>query len=235
MTETARRVREISEPLRKLPRVRLTLLLLLAATLSGAPVLIGYAGLDYLGPGTGLVSGAPLLEAFTSWLPFLMILGSLTPLLTIFSVPEKIGIGRYRKRISALLVALGGGGSAMIMLSNEPKMHDPAWIIGYPAGTLACAIGLATAAQYIGSAVPQWKQLGSGRQTVTPLVCVILLIAILRPLQGLLSPMSMWQAGSKVIIIGSEILLVIGTFYLMINRLWLSVRLARAITRGSRD
>ncbi|MCH2144135.1 MAG: hypothetical protein MK082_03195 [Phycisphaerales bacterium] len=227
---TLRKRGEVTEPLRRLPRLKLTLIFLLAATLSGAPVLIGYAGLEYLQER----AANPLLDqlrgTFLTSLPYLMILGSLTPLLTILSVPSEIGGGRYRKRIAGLLLILGGGGATLVSLTKSGNALEFASIVGYPAGTIACAIGLATAARYIGRAVPQWKQLGSARQTAAPLISAILLIAILRPVQALLSPMSMGLAGSEVIIIGSEILLVIGSLYLMVNRLWLSLRLIQAMT-----
>ena len=233
IASTLRKRGEVTEPLHRLPRLKLTLIFLLAATLSGAPVLIGYAGLESLQEGgtfADLLLGRPLRGAFLASLPYLMILGSLTPLLTILSVPSEIGGGRYRKRIAGLLLILGGGGATLVSLSKSANALEFASIVGYPAGTIACAIGLATAARYIGRAVPQWKQLGSARQTAAPLILAILLIAILRPVQALLSPMSMELAGSEVILIGSEILLVIGSVYLMVNRLWLSLRLIQAMT-----
>jgi hypothetical protein len=220
---------EVYTPKKKLPHLKLTLLFLLLATLTGAPALIGFAALDWITP---RVLSANAVSGFKNPIIWLLLVGSLTPLCTILSVPRELSLHRYRKRMVVALILLGGGGSALAFQANPFMTNSFGMIVGFTLSALACAIGLATASGYIGAAVPQWKHMGSARQSAAPMIGVILLIGALRPLSGLPQPHSPLFMGTKVALIGSEFLLVIGTFYLLTNRLWLAWQLVRALRRS---
>ena len=215
-------------PKRKLPHLKLTLLFLLLATLTGAPALIGFAALEWITP---RVLSANAESGINNPVIWLLLFGSLSPLCTILSVPRELSLHDYRKRMIVVLVLLGGGGSALAFQANPFMTNSFGMIVGFTMSALACAIGLATASGYIGAAVPQWKHMGSARQAAGPMIGVILLIGALRPLSGMVAPHSPLFMGMKVALVGSEFLLVISTFYLLTNRLWLACRLVRAMGR----
>jgi DNA-directed RNA polymerase subunit RPC12/RpoP len=225
---------EVFAPKRNLPHLKLTLLFLLLATLTGSPALIGFAILKWLNP--RILSGNTTLEeihGIYNPIVWLLLVGSLSPLCTILSVPRELSLHRYRKRMVLMLVLLGGGGSALAFHANPLDTYNFEMIAGYTLSALACAIGLTTASGYIGAAVPQWKHMGSARQTATPMIGVILLIGALRLILGLTVPHTSLYVGMEVALIASEFLLVIGTCYLLTNRLWLAWRLIRSLHSSS--
>ena len=225
-----RRHEEIFAPKKNLPRLKLTLMFLLVATLTGSPALVGFAIMDWLNPRIMSANiGLEEIPGLYNPIVWLLLAGSLSPLFTILSVPRELSLHRYRKRMVLLLVLLGGGGSALAFHANPFDPYSFEMIVGFTLSALACAIGLATASGYIGAAVPQWKHMGSAQQTASPMIGVILVIGALRPLSGLATPYSPLFLGMKVALIGSEFLLVIGTCYLLTNRLWLAWRLIQSL------
>jgi MFS family permease len=227
---SVRRHEEVFAPKKKLPRLKLTLGFLLLATLTGSPALVGFAFMDWLNPRILSANvGSESAPGLFNPVVWLLLVGSLSPLFTILSVPRELSVHHYRKRMVLLLVLLGGGGSALAFYANPFDPYDFRLIAGFTLLALACAIGLATASGYIGAAVPQWKHMGSARQTAAPMIGVILVIGALRPLSELVTPYTPLYMGMKVALIGSEFLLVIGTCYLLTNRMWLAWRLIQAL------
>lgn len=227
---TLRRRVERMAPRRRLPRLRLTLACLLLATLTGAPGLLGYAGMSWLVvrllPPNVVQNDLPGLSSPLLWL---LVAGSLTPILTILTIPKGAWGGGRRRRLIGLLSLLGVGGGLIAVAGNPLAISSIATNAGLSLAALGCAIGLTSASAGLGSLVPGWRRMGAGRQTVPPMIGAILLIGTLRWLHLQVPPHSLLQMTMVVALVVSNILLAIGTLYLLGNRLWLATRLLQAL------
>ena len=207
----------------EVPRIRLAMSLLLLSTIIGIPAIVVYALLSAtLGLNDPSTLPSWLLRGFQA----VLLLGSALPLLTLASLPRRLhidgGIGLMACWGVACLV-----GTALINSQN-----DLAFILGSALAVVSGIINLTRANRSIGSVVPAWARLGPARQTRTPLITAVILIALGRIVMSRLGggpqlgPLETWV---KFMVVGTEALLLVGSIYLFINRLWLSLRLWRAM------
>ena len=218
---------EILNAVHNLPGLPRIMLCLCLATLTGAPALLSFAGLELL---AGFAhEGSELATTVLRLLPWMLLAGSITPLFTMFAIPGSLTDPAVRRQLIIWLVCLGVVGW-ILMLTGEPKLTvGIGSLIGSTLAALGCAIGLGTISKLIGSAIPEWDRMGSARQSVPPLVSAICLIGLLRILILLIPAnwiSTIWTLRGTLI--GVEALVAIGSVYLLFNRLWLANSLNQA-------
>ena len=207
----------------EVPRIRLAMSLLLLSTIIGIPAIVLYA---LLSATLGLNEPSTLPSWLFRGFQGVLILGSALPLLTLASLPRRLhidgGIGLMASWGVACLV-----GIALINSQN-----DLAFILGSALAVVSGIVNLTRANRSIGSVVPAWARLGPARQTRAPLITAVILIALGRIVMSRLGggpqlgPLETWV---KFMVVGTEALLLVGSIYLFINRLWLSLRLWRSM------
>ncbi len=202
------------------------------ATLTGAPALLIFSLFGFLMASASRGSGPS--ETTLVLFPWLLLAGSLSPVLTILATPSRLTESSARRRLIVILLCCGVSGWVLMLLGASRGFEDLGTLIGSSLSASSCAIGLGSVSGLIGSAIPQWQRMGSARQPVPPLVSAILLIGMLRIVipqipDGAITVI--WTLRGTLI--GAEVLLAIGTVYLLINRLWLanSLNKARIVAR----
>ena len=218
---------EILNAVHNLPGLPRIMLCLCLATLTGAPALLSFCGLDLLAEFA--FKGSDLATTLLKLLPWMLLAGSITPLLTMFAIPSNLVDPSVRRQLTIWLVCLGVVGWIMMLVGGPKLTEGIGALIGSTLAALGCAIGLGIVSKLIGGAIPQWGRMGSARQSVPPLVSAICLIGLLRILILLIPAnwiSTIWTLRGTLI--GVEALLAIGSIYLLFNRLWLANSLNQA-------
>ena len=211
---------------RELPRIGLATLLVFCSTITGIPGIIVYA-IPF-----SAISGVDALSEIPRWaswgFQFLLLLAGWLPVLTLSSVPRRLhrsgGIGRT--------VAWGFAGLVGIGLMNTGSLT--LLIIGSALGVTSGVLNLTRANRTLGLVIPAWHRLGEARQRRGPLVGAVILIAVGRLVLSQIPITAPGQEQALLVWIsfmtlGTQILLVVGGVYLLINRLWLIWRLWRSM------
>jgi len=218
---------EILSAIHQLPGLPLIMLFLCIATLTGAPALLVYCAQELLLYDEA--RGGSLARLLIGATPWLLLIGSITPILTVAAMRKSLTRRDIGNRLVLLLILLGCVGWGLMIWSGPLARGSALFAIGGTLSALGCAVGLGTMSGVIGGAIPQWERMGSARQSVAPLVWAILLVGLLRVVILGLPPgwvQLLWTLRGALI--GTEALLAIGTGYLLINRLWLANSLNQA-------
>lgn len=207
----------------QLPRIRLAMALLLASTVTGIPGILLYA---LFSRALRMSEASDIPEAAFWTFQGLLLAGSWAPVLTLAVLPRRAHVdGGVWIMVGWALGALVGIG-----LMNTPS--EALFQIGSAFAVICGIINLTRANRSIGSVVPAWARMGSARQTRGPLIASVALIAVGRVVLLFTDPIHLENLGPvwvQFMVIAAESLLLIGCIYVLINRLWLFIRLWRAM------
>ena len=217
-------------PSRSVRAIRTLLTMTLTSTCVGVPVMIMFAAYTQLHDILALRGNLLLLALFMTC----AVVGMILPLITIFLVPAETRTERMLVP-SLISLALGLMGIALIKY-YRPELNATV-VFGMGLATIACVLNLTRANRAVGNVIPDWTRLGPARQRKEPLLVAIILIMGGRflYLEGLISlntSGSILQFWGYLALIGLEVLLVIGGFYVVTNRLWLALKLFKSIQQG---
>lgn len=218
-------------PSRSVRAIRTLLTMTLISTCVGVPVMIMFAAYTQLHDIVDLGGKLLLLGLFMTC----AVVGMILPLVTIFLVPAETRTERMLVP-SLISLALGLVGIALISKYVRPELNATV-VLGMGLATLACVLNLTRANRAVGNVIPDWTRLGPARQRKEPLLVAIILIMGGRflYLEGLISlntSGSILQFWGYLALIGLEVLLVIGGFYVLTNRLWVALKLFKSIQQG---
>lgn len=209
----------------ELPRIRLALFQLLASTLIGIPAIAVYALLSRIVWGM-----TQLPDQLPSWLMWgfqgFLLLGSALPILTLASLP------RRARADGGILLTVGWAIAGLLGIGLMNGASVTGFVLGSALAVISAILNLTRANRSIGSVVPAWARLGAARQTRGPLIAAVILVALGRISLANLAPsrqLGGLETWLHFMTTGTEALLLIGSIYLFINRLWLWIRLWRAM------
>ena len=226
--------RRAGAPSRSVRSMKSLLGMTLISTCVGVPVVIMFAAYSFMN--TWLLPGGRLM-LFGVFMA-LAAIGMIIPLVTIFLVPKET---RKEKMLFASLIWLAAGLSGIAFGGMFFKPEPNAIVVlGMGIATIACVLNLTRANRAVGNVIPDWTGLGAARQKKEPLLVAIVLIMCgrLLSMKGLISLNtndSILQFWGSLALFGLEVLLVIGGFYLVTNRLWLALKLFKSIQQGPRS
>ena len=197
--------------------------LLLTSTLTGIPGIMLYT---LFMPATGF-SEAWAIPTSVLWsFQGLLFIGSWAPVVTLAVLP-------HRARVDGGVgIMIGWGLGCLLGIGLVSTPVQSLFLIGSALAVVCVIINLTRANRSIGSVVPAWNRLGQAKQTRGPLIASVPLIALGRvvlhhtqgdPLENLFG---FWVL---IITTATEALLLVGCIYLFFNRLWLLLRLWRAL------
>ena len=202
----------------------------LTSTCVGVPVMIMFAAYTQLHDILRLGGNLILVALFMTC----AVVGMILPLVTIFLVPAET---RTERMLVPSLIALALGLVGIALFKYYRPELNATVVFGMGLATIACVLNLTRANRAVGNVIPDWTRLGSARQRKEPLLVAIILIMGGRflYLEGLISLNtngSILQFWGYLALIGLEVLLVIGGFYVLTNRLWLALKLFKSIQQG---
>ena len=236
---SSQRAAEIDLPRKLIPRLRTASILLVPATLTGAPAIVAYAIVPLFGVHWIVDPRHNLPWILNPILPLLFLGGALFPMCTVGIMPSTI---RSKSRlITSLIFSLVAIIAVFLMMQGTASRSgnllrgDLLFTLGSTMAVVACIINLTVATRIIGSVVPGWRRLHGARQTRGPLLAAVALICLGRwslpeTSVGLTALQDLIVTWGNIILLGSEALLAIGGIYLLFNRLWLVARLRGAMT-----
>lgn len=220
----------VGTPSRRVRSMKTLLAMTLTSTCVGVPVMIMFAAFTQIHDILGLDGNLILVTLFMTC----AVVGMILPLVTIFLVPAET---RTERMLVPSLISLALGLMGIALFKYYRPELNATVVLGMGLATIACVLNLTRANRAVGNVIPDWTRLGPARQRKEPLLVAIILIMGGRflYLEGLISlntSGSILQFWGYLALIGLEVLLVIGGFYVLTNRLWLALKLFKSIQQG---